>query len=147
MAKKTIRRNDNVVELEPRQNEILEYKLAISGAGANFAWAGPGGTILTHENFKSADTLVWHLKSQELPDGRVEVTVPQNPAYRRVENRFATPRFQLELAFVTAVKYTLTVRRLTSAGAETALPTDLDYAMEKPDESVPEGLFVGLGRA
>lgn len=147
MAKKTKRKNENGIELEPRQNELLEYQITSSGAGANFAWAGPGGTVLTHEDFPMADITVWQLKSRELPDGKVELTVPQKPTFRLVKNRFESLRFQLELAFVTAVKYTLTVRLLTSEGVETAVPTDLDLAMEIQDESVGEGLFVGLGRA
>ena len=148
MAKKTIRKNDSAVLLNPGESEFLEYRLQVSGARANCAWADDNKTVvLTHLDFnEDDDELVWQLKTEITPHGTVKVTVPRNPGYQREESSGTTPRYALTLAFVTATKYTLTVRRCKQNGATIANPTDLDYEMQQQGESVNEGLFVVLGK-
>jgi hypothetical protein len=148
MAKKTIRKNDIAVLLNPDQSEFLEYRLQVSGARANCAWADDKKTVvLTHLDFdEDDDELVWQLKTEITPHGTVKVTVPQNPGYQREEASGSTPRYALTLAFVTATKYTLTVRRCKQNGATLGNPTDIDYEMQQQGESLNEGLFAALGK-
>src|SRR5436190_20833301 len=111
MAKRTVRKSDNGIELHANKNELLEYRLTVSGAGANFAWADDKQKILTQLDFGAADEIVWQLKSELTPDNKIKLTVPKNPNYQRVENAGARFSLVLTLGFVTAIGYTLTVRR------------------------------------
>jgi len=145
MAKKTVRKNNNGVEVVAGRNEFLEYRMKIKGARANFAWADDNETVvLTHNDFGLVDEIQWQLKVALTAEGKVKVTVPQKPGYERLEDAGKTTDYSLTLAFVTASAYTLTVRRCKADGTTVSTPKDLDYAMERTGESVNEGLFVGL---
>jgi hypothetical protein len=144
MATKTVRKNDAAVALTGASDEVLEYRLKVSGARANFAWVDDKGTtILTHLDFGLVNEVVWQLQSAK-PDGKVVLTVPQKASYRREEDPGTMAAYTVSLAFVTAVAYTLTVIRKDAAGAEAGRPTDLDYKMEQPTDIANEGLDVSL---
>ena len=142
--KKTTRTDVSAVSLSAANGEQLEYRLKISGARANFAWVDRTGGILTHQDFGMVDEIVWQLKAALDAGGKVDLTVPQKPTYSRTVSVGTANQYTLSLFFVTAVAYTLTVKRLDSAGAAIQTVTDIDFTMEQETDHSDQGLAVGL---
>jgi len=145
MVTKTIRKNIPGTILAPPGGGILEYRLTIRGAAANFGWSDDKEvSVLTHTNFSPANEVVWKLVSERTPEGIVRLTALENPAYERRENPGATTVYALSLGFVTAAGYTLVVRQISAEGTVLKLLTDIDYASDHPADSVNEVLVADL---
>jgi len=144
MATSTVRTNLAGVLLASANSEFLEYTLKIQGARANFAWVDDADTaILSHLDFGMADQIVWQLKTDPAPNGESVLTVPQRAGYQRTLNLGTDTTYGLSLGFVTAVGYSITVKRCDNTGALQTI-TDIDYKMDQPTDIVDQDLQVGV---
>lgn len=145
MATSTVRTNLNAVSLVAANNESLEYRLQPKGARANLAWVDDAGTtILTHLDFPMANELVWHLKTALDGAGQVVLTSPEKATYSRTLAPGSATVYDVTLGFVTASGYTLTTKKLDSAGTVLQTLTDVDLKMDQPTDVVDQTLAVNL---
>ncbi|MGH9671925.1 MAG: hypothetical protein ACRD44_01995 [Bryobacteraceae bacterium] len=145
MVTKKIRKNIPGTILAPPDGEILEYRLTVRGAAANFGWSDDKEvSVLTHTSFEPASEVIWKLVSERTPEGIVRLTALENPVYERRENPGATTAYALSLGFVTAAGYTLVVRQISAEGTLRKLLTDIDYTSDHPADSVNEVLVADL---
>jgi hypothetical protein len=153
MAKSTVRTNLPAVQLDAASSDYLEFRLKVVGSRANFSQADDNANrVVTHMNFGLVDEVIWRLQSA--PSGAGDATVSGRDAtgqmlgtYQRTEPLGTVVAYTLRLGFVTAVDYTLQVRRFSSSNMELELITDVDFQMEDPTDRESETLFVGFGAA